>query len=160
MSDVAYKPAVPYSKKYNTPILQQKEYVQTWAEFSAKNRQQIIKSVKDFVGSGDVAVVVVPKGFTLYITTAFMSVAWSSTSINEESVYLYSTETNTELLTSQYSPDNYNSHDPDPYKTDNLCLTFPMPIKISAGKEIHLYVHANATASCGITGWLETNTTS
>lgn len=116
-------------------------------------KQQIIVSIRDFVGAGTVNLITVPAGKVLFITSAFISVHWDTNDANEASVYLYSTQTNSDILISQMGGNAYVA---DKREQSDIAITFSdiNPVKLEEGKELKLFVIAQATAAAGITGFL------
>jgi len=120
-------------------ILKKKvEFVKTWIEWSAENREQILFS--DTVSNGTVTLHAVAAGTTVWITSAF--VTHRIISAARIIIHVLGSTTEKNLITA--SQGNSNS------------VSFPMPIKVEAGDTIFLTLSGIGESGIGgITGWIE-----
>jgi hypothetical protein len=139
--EIAYKPPFPASKNINTPIVEQKEFSMTWAEWAAKNRTQVITAR---TSSG--VIYTVPVGYTLYISSAYISAGHNGLATSYIRIYNSATQL---LLTLSMSVSGNSA----------ISCPFPCPMKLNSNTQIEL-ISGATNFSGGIVGWLEPNPSS
>jgi len=124
-----------------------KEFVKTWLEWSADNREQIFRTLRNQAGGGAFRLFEVPKGNTLFITNTFISHSGDTTGFTSSQVTIL--PRNIDLIAVQH--DGTASV---PNTNTSSSLAFPMPIKVNEGETIDLFAGINLFASGGIIGFL------
>lgn len=128
------------SEKFNTPLQDQKEYYNSSLEWVSKNKEQVIAWVQQ-TGLGGTTLYVVPDNRILFLTTAWCELRNSAGAGSCQIILGGMTFLST--LDVNIAGQNSISH------------SYPMPLKIPSGTTISLTASANASATAGITGYLE-----
>ena len=139
---VVFKPTQHYSEKFNTPVVQKKEYSETFAEFAAKNRKIIVESADNSGGTS--TIYTTPVNYTFFLTGCWVNL--SSTAASLEYVKISILGKTFIKLNAYQSP------------SDSLSIQFNPALKIEKNTAIQLITSPNINiASGGISGWLEPN---
>jgi len=139
-----FKPVGSTSTKDNTPVTQQKEYTLSWGEWASKNKKQIV-----ICGSSS-PLYTVPKGYNLFITSAFLTVGTAGVGAGLSPTAIFYTGQGGTIL----SMTNLGTN-----QTTSVSNSFPMPIKVSENDYLgSVDYSANTEHTSGFTGFLEEKT--
>lgn len=117
------------------------EFVNSWVEWSAQNREQILR--QNAATSGTATIFTVPAENTLWITSIQLS--GTKTGITGTfSTLEIENRTTLASLTFVNAGDN-----------NSTTISFPMPIKVEGGERIVVQGQTNCFARGIITGWIE-----
>jgi hypothetical protein len=150
MEELALKPLDDFiPKPFEYPI----KYYPTEAEFSAKNRAQILwRDYRNNVGYGTEGNYVVPEGYTLYITSATLAYALPASSGADNYCTIYkisNTPGNTILWLRNAATAAATT------STNALSASFPMPIVVRQFENVGIYQSSTMQVTATFVGWIE-----
>ena len=130
-------------------LRQPTEFVRNWIEWVTENRVQIIRDVTE--GTSSSVLFTVPKGETLFITTAEISGTMTSTSgINSRHADISITSiggaVERRIIIVQF--------DASALASSSNSLSFPMPIMVEENKSVRIDITSTMRASGGFTGFV------
>ncbi len=121
-------------------IKKPKEFVRSWVEWSASNREQILKGINFSGGAGTRTIYTVPLKHTFFLTSAFIS--------SHEHGALDASVIMTVSRGTILAIDLGNHH------SDSISLAYPMPIKLEENEVVALTNDANTDFIAGVQGFL------
>jgi len=126
---LALKPISPYDAKNNTPILQQKEFNQTWLEFAAQKFQQV--KLTGYAQNSTTTIYTIPEGYIFYLTSAQVSYSSIGGGAATSNLYYYyfGSGANNRIGNSGFLANNIVS-------TNLININFPMSIQMRSGEQI------------------------
>ncbi len=129
------------------------DYIPTEAEYSAKNRTQIIRSQ---VGTqSSTTLYTVPANKILFITSAWGAVMDPMGESNPQTLDINPSGT-TRILLQLYAFLYFDAGSGNLMKiTKTVTASYPMPLKLEATRTVILNQTGNVLLSGGFTGWLE-----
>jgi len=147
VENLAFAPATAsqgYDPELYTPAEDKKEYSMTWVEWNAQNSLQIIKNGET---TGSIThLYQVPEGFTLYITTAYMTFENGHQTIKREANLQIGDQVAFLTLTTTF------------LNNANISQQYFMPLLAQAGEVIKLVPSSGgfSSANCqaGFTGFI------
>lgn len=148
MKEVALKPLEKLTPKQNTYIEEKKYFYPTWAEWAAKNREQVMVAELSSSASDEV-IYTVPEEFNLFITSAFISISKDADAVGGISTArLMINTTQQQIFAIRVTRDRAGYI--------NLSNSFPMPLKLNAGDVLIVRnPYASSDTFAGFQGFLE-----